>query len=245
MNFTNLDLEVVDNALNDQGYLIVRDPALEKKCAEARIEYEECFKKTQPRAPRDPFDFKQLRERPWRKMAIGSKTGLGETIAQNLQTIYFYENDMNYPAMNSLFGEMIKVRNKLMRVSEDFGNVPERDGFWNACRIHHYPRGGGFMTLHRDTYFPDKLEEKGKPFYQMLVLLSRKGVDFVNGGGVLISHQGNKVDIETEAGFGSMVLYDGRTPHGVEDVDPDQVIDFSRIDGRLVAIVNVYCVRQG
>lgn len=31
-----------------------------------------------------------------------------------------------------------------------------------------------------------------------------------------------------EAGFGSMILYDGRTQHRVEDVDLDQIIDLSR-----------------
>jgi hypothetical protein len=241
MSLANLDLQKVDHDLNHHGYLIVKDPMLEQICSAARVEYEECFKSTTPRAPRDRFDYKVLREKPWRKMAIGSKTGLGEPIAQNMQSIYFGEGDKNYPSLSALFNEMIKVRNKLMQVDEAFGSDPEKDGFWNACRIHHYPRGGGFMTVHRDEYFPDKLEEKNKPFYQMLVLLSRKNIDFMSGGGVLIDSQGQKVDIEIEAGFGSMVLYDGRTPHGVEDVDLDQVIDFTRADGRLVALVNLYC----
>ncbi len=241
MDLASLDLQKIDNDLNNYGYLIVKDKTLEKICEAARTEYEECFKNSKPRAPRDRFDYKMLKEKPWRKMAIGSKTGLGEPIAQNMQSIYFDESDQRYPSLTALFSEMIKVRNKLMRVDEAFGSHPEQDGFWNACRIHHYPRGGGFMTVHRDEYFPDKLEEKNKPFYQMLVLLSRKNIDFMSGGGVLVDSQGKKVDIETEAGFGAMVLYDGRTPHGVEDVDLDQVIDFTRTDGRLVALVNLYC----
>jgi hypothetical protein len=137
---------------------------------------------------------------------------------------------------------MIAVRNALMAVDPAFSNDPERDGFWNACRIHHYPRGGGFMSLHRDEYFPDKLADKDKPFYQMLVLLSRKNKDFFSGGGVLVSFEDEKVDVEIAGGFGSMVFYDGRTIHGVEDVDLDQIIDFSRPDGRLAALVNLYCV---
>lgn len=242
MDLANLDVQKVDQALLSDGFLIVRDKKLEQMCEAARGEYELCFRKTKPRAPSEKFDYKMLRNEPWRKMTIGSRNGLNEKISQNLQTIYFHESDRNYPSLSLLFGEMIKVRNKLMRVEEDFGCVPERDKFWNACRIHHYPRGGGFMTLHQDKHFPNKLEEHDKPFYQMLVLLSRKDVDFFTGGGVVISRQGQKIDIESEAGFGTMILYDGRTPHGVEDIDLDQVIDFSRTDGRLVAIVNVYCV---
>jgi len=26
-----------------------------------------------------------------------------------------------------------------MAVDPDYGNDRERDGFWNACRVHHYP----------------------------------------------------------------------------------------------------------
>jgi hypothetical protein len=242
MNLDNLDLQEIDRELNAHGYIIVRDKNLEEICAGARIEYEKCLRNTKPHAPREKFDYKTLRVEPWRKMAIGSKNGLNDKIAQNLQTIYFNENDKNYPSLNALFNKMIVVRNKLMRVDTEFGNVPEKDGFWNACRIHHYPRGGGFMSVHRDTYFPNKLEEKNKLFYQMLVLMSRKNVDFTSGGGVLINRQEQKIDLETAAGFGTMIIYDGGTPHGVEDVDLDQVIDFSRTDGRLVALVNLYCV---
>lgn len=241
MNLANLKLEEVDKNLNTHGYMIVRDEELEKLCEAARTEYEEFFNKTDPRAPRDRFDYKTLKKGPWRKMAIGSKNGLAEPICQNMQSMYFNEADEKHPALTALFAEMIKVRNKLMRVDAGFGSDPEKDGFWNACRIHHYPRGGGFMSVHRDKHFPKKLEEQEKPFYQMLVLLSRKNIDFHTGGGVLINLQGDKIDIETEAGFGTMVLYDGRTPHGVEDVDLDQIIDFSRTDGRLVALVSVYC----
>ena len=98
------------------------------------------------------------------------------------------------------------------------------------------------MTLHRDEYFPDKLAAEDKPFYQMLVLLSRRNTDFFTGGGVLVSISEERVDVEAETGFGSMILYDGRTIHGVEDVDPDQIIDFTRTDGRMAALVNLYNV---
>ena len=75
-----------------------------------------------------------------------------------------------------------------------------------------------------------------------MVLLSRKNVDFVSGGGFVIDNQNNKIVLETEGGFGSLVLFDGRTYHGVEDVDLDQIIDFSRPNGRLAAFVNLYSV---
>jgi hypothetical protein len=63
---------------------------------------------------------------------------------------------------------MIVVRNKSMRVNASFGEQPERDRFWNACRVHHYPRGGGFMVAHKDTHFPAAIGSQiGKPLYQV------------------------------------------------------------------------------
>jgi len=72
----------------------------------------------------------------------------------------------------------------------------------------------------------------GKPFYQVCVLLSRRNTDFLPGA-ELYRWQEGRIDLETLGGFGSLILFDGRTYHGVEDIDPDQVIDFSRADGRL------------
>jgi hypothetical protein len=241
MNLRNFDAPAVDIVLKRDGYMILRDEELELQCEAARKEYEACLDKATIHAPAERFRYSDLSAQPWRKLAIGSKNGVGEPIAQNLQTTYFGTGDKNYPALGTLFQTIIGIRNTLMSVDASFGNDPERDGFWNACRVHHYPRGGGFMTLHRDEYFPGKLADRDKPFYQMLVLLSRKQVDFVTGGGVLVSFADKKVDVEIEGGFGTMIFYDGRTQHGVEDIDPDQIIDFTRPDGRLAALVNLYC----
>jgi len=99
------------------------------------------------------------------------------------------------------------------------------------------------MATHQDTHFPQVISTQiGKPFYQVCVLPSRKNSDFFSGGGVVYDNEKNKIDLETEDGFGSLILFAGRTYHGVEDVDLDQVIDFSRGDGRLAAFVNLYSV---
>jgi hypothetical protein len=244
MNVMAIDPDRIDAALDNDGYVVVKDDKLTTMCTAARAEYERCLRTAELHAPREQFHYSSLSERPWRKLAIGSSNGIGDPYAQNLQSIYFDANDKNYPALGSLFRFMIAVRNRLMRVDPSFGNNPERDRFWNACRIHHYPRGGGFMAGHKDSHFPQVIDAQiGKPFYQVSTLLSRKNVDFSSGGGFVIHGQKEKVDLETKGGFGSLVLFDGRTYHGVEDVDLDRVIDFSRPDGRLAAFVNHYSVR--
>lgn len=241
MNIAEIDPVRIDTELNSTGYLILHDAEIEQISPKARAEYDRCLRNSKLHAPRERFQYSVLSREPWRKLAIGSSNGLGESYAQNLQSIYFDANDANYPALGSLFGQMILIRNKLMGVAPSFGSNPELDRFWNACRVHHYPRGGGFMATHRDTHFPKVISTQiTKPFYQICVLLSRKNTDFFTGGGVIYDNNKEKIDLEEKGGFGSLILFDGRTYHGVEDVDLDQIIDFSRSDGRLAAFVNLY-----
>jgi hypothetical protein len=241
MEMTAIDPVKIDKELNSNGYLIIHDAQIEQLSVKARAEYDRCLQASKLHATREKFHYSVLAKQPWRKLAIGGSNGLGYQYAQNLQSIYFDANDENYPALGALFGLMVRVRNKLMGVGPDFGSNPERDRFWDACRVHHYPRGGGFMATHQDTHFPQIIDAQiGKPFYQVCVLLSRKNVDFFSGGGVVFDGNKEKVDLEAKGGFGSLVLFDGRTHHGVEDVDLDQVIDFDRPDGRLAAFVNLY-----
>jgi hypothetical protein len=245
MNMNEINPVRIDEELNSSGYLIIRDAEVEKTSVEARTEYDRCLRASKLHATREKFHYSMLSKEPWRKLAIGASTGLGYPYAQNLQSIYFDANDKNYPALGSLFSLMVLIRNKLMGVDPSFGSDPERDRFWNACRVHHYPRGGGFMATHQDTHFPQIIDAQiGKPFYQICVLLSRKNIDFFTGGGVIFDSKKQRVDLETQGGFGSLILFDGRTYHGVEDVDLDQVIDFSRPDGRLAAFVNLYSVPE-
>lgn len=244
MNVTTIDPVHVDRVLDEHGYLIVKDANLATGCVAARAEYERCLKTSKLHPTREKFHYTDLSKAPWRKLAIGSNNGVGNPYAQNLQSIYFDFNDENYPALGSLFKFMVLIRNKLMGVTPSFASNPEQDRFWNACRVHHYPRGGGFMALHKDTHFPQVINSQiGKPFYQICVLLSRREADFHSGGGVLVDNRKSRIDLEREGGFGSLVIFDGRTYHGVEDIDLDQVIDFSRPDGRLAAFVNLYEVR--
>jgi hypothetical protein len=243
MDVTAFDTTHIDRELDRCGYLIVQDAAIKQKCLQAREEYDNCLKKSKLHATREKFHYSTLAHEPWRKLAIGSSNGLGDPYAQNLQSIYFDLDDPNYPTLGSLFNMMVEIRNRLMGVDPAFGSNPEQDRFWNACRVHHYPRGGGFMATHKDTHFPQVIgAQLGKPFYQVCVLLSRKNTDFFSGGGVIYDHAKEKIDLETAGGFGSLILFDGRAYHGVEDVDLDQVIDFSRADGRLAAFVNLYAV---
>lgn len=234
-----IDAESVDQAVTSTGLGIIRPPQIfTDLCEAARADYLAAFKSTRAQPPKKAFAPADLAAGPWRKFAIGSKNGIGEAYAQLLQTIYFDSNRPDHASLNTLFKVIIELRNQLMRVAPDFGENPVRDGFWNACRVHHYPSGGGFMMTHRDTYFPVKLGDL--PFYQVMVPLSVKGRDFSEGGGVLVTRQDERLNTDEIAGLGSIVVFDGKIQHGVDDVDPQNVMNFDAESGRLAAFANLY-----
>ncbi len=239
MQTVALDIEAIRKEVEDQAYSVVRPAGLEQLCELARQDYFEALTRSELKPPRKSFSYPDLAKAPWRKLAISSTNGIGEPYAQFLQSTYFDQNQSPYQHLNKLFKFVIELRNKLMDVAVDFGDDPIRDGFWNACRVHHYPSGGGFMVMHKDTYFPVALGKYS--FYQLLVPFSVKGRDFHTGGGVVIDRNGVKHNTDELGGLGSVLVYDGRTYHGVEDVDPDQIVSFDSQKGRMSLVSNPYC----
>jgi hypothetical protein len=235
------DIVAIDRELADKGYTILRPAGFVALCNRARDEYLGVFHAAASQPPKKRFSFDDLRNGPWKKMVIGSRNGVGETYAQLLQAVYFGASTAGYPALTELFHFMNILRNRLMKVEDDFGNQPARDKFWNACRVHHYPRGGGFMSMHRDTHFPLKLGDL--PFYQVMVPLSVRGRDFINGGGLLVTKQGEVLNTDEIGGLGSIVIFDGRIQHAVEDVDPQEIMDFKDGLGRIAAFNSLYVVQ--
>ncbi len=239
----NIDIAQIARDVSATGLAIVRPGGdFVTLCKSAKAEYLDAFRTTKARPPKQPFKPSDLAAGPWRKYTIGSRNGVGESYAQLLQTMYFDANQRSGTSLSELFAIIIELRNHLMRVAPDFGNDPARDGFWNACRVHHYPRGGGFMMTHCDTYFPVQLGDL--PFYQVMVPLSVKGEDFSEGGGVLVTRQGERLNTDDIAGLGSIVVFDGRIQHGVDDVDPQAVMNFDDARGRLAVFANLYVTQK-
>jgi hypothetical protein len=234
----HLDIDEIRKQVFEHGFSIVRPPGFEELCYRARQDYLDALQAVKIQPPKKPFHYSDLARAPWRKLAIGSRTGASEAYPQFLQTIYFDCDKSSYVHLNELFKSVIELRNRLMNVSSSFGEDPVGDQFWNACRVHHYPAGGSFMVMHRDTYFPARMGEYA--FYQLLVPLSKKGEHFTSGGGVMVDKSGNKIDTDELVGMSGILVFDGRTQHGVEDVDPDQILDFESPKGRLAAVCNLY-----
>jgi hypothetical protein len=173
--------ELLETVKRD-GYVVVDNFIDKTTVNNSRLEYSGLMRNLEIHPPKEAFSPKQLDLAPWRKQAIGSKTGSGEVYSQILQTTYFSENYPNAPALMSIFRKMIYIRNEMMGMRSVFGGDLGHDEFWNACRLHHYPRGGGHMASHRDTLFPRLQKEFEIPFIQIMVTLTNRGEDFYTGG---------------------------------------------------------------
>ena len=234
-----MNKEKILTKINKSGFVILNNILDKKIIKMARSEYLKALDHLTIHPPIQKFIPSQLKKSPWRKLAIGSKIGSGESYAQLLQTTYFYQNDLNYPNLSKLFNEIVAIRNLLTNLPCDYGLNFNKDDFWNACRVHHYPQGGGHMAVHQDTLFPSLLKDFEIPFIQILIPLSRRGIDFHSGGGYIIKNN-KKYFFERQYNIGSIIIFDGSIFHGVDDIDLDKLINFDSKKGRIAIFVNLY-----
>ena len=96
------------------------------------------------------------------------------------------------------------------------------------------------MASHVDSRFPKLLADAEFKFIQVATTLSNRGKDFNSGGGFLVDRRGQSVYLESEDNAGSLVVFDGSVDHGVEDIDPDQLMTFESTAGRIALFVNLY-----
>jgi len=239
-NIPNWDISKIRESIIVTGVARLENHLFRQIGLDARNEYLSIFRGLALHPPSQKFKVGDLKTSPWRKLAIGSTNGLGQNYAQLLQTTYFPESDSKYPSLTRLWSLLRVLRNELSDLDPIFGSDATRDGFWNACRIHHYPIGGGFMVEHRDTHFPSILESNRLPFLQVMMLLSNRVVDFSTGGGYVIGRDDKIIDLESESAIGTIVIFDGSVRHGVNDTDKHEILSFDSSRGRIAAFINLY-----
>jgi hypothetical protein len=142
--------------------------------------------------------------------------------------------------LHSSLKQLARVRNHLAGLPLDFALAgTEANGLWTAARFHQYPKGGGFFRRHTDYVAKDVADEKSTRFYQVVLTITRKGEHFKDGG-AFVDVGDERVVLDDQALQGDIVVYDGRTMHGVEDIDPTEVLDFSTINGRIAGFATLY-----
>jgi hypothetical protein len=177
----------------------------------------------------------------FQKLATGGESKRYNNFPRFFRTLYnpIWADDIY--GMRSIFRKVSRVRNLIYGLPEDFAiEGVASNGYWTASRIHQYPAGGGFFIGHRDTTLLDVAKEKGTGFFQVIIVMSKKGEDFDSGGAFIDGSNGERLNIDDSVEPGDIVVYDGQTFHGVEDIDPHRKLSLNTINGRLAGFVSLY-----
>lgn len=234
----DVDREAVVHALSKYSMARIRGVVDHEAVLRAKARLEEVFSADDDRASlgEDPQELKGN----FQKLSIGGAQGYGVYRPRCIRTIYnpIWAEDIY--GMRESFRTLAQVRNAVYDLPLDFAIDGIEREMWTASRIHHYPRGGGFLISHRDTVVPVVQKKQGfDSFYQTIMVMSRKGIDFEEGGGY-VEIEGERYFFEGECQYGDIVIYDGRTVHGVADIDPHLPFRQDSIKGRLAAFATLY-----
>jgi hypothetical protein len=188
----------------------------------------------------DPRDTLAVR-RNFQKLQIGANSGVGtrRTLGRFLRVLFnpIFADDIY--GLREHFVTLARFRNRLYGLPSDYAVQGIDDGFFTCARLHQYPRGGGFMVPHRDMFSRVATDEPGFGYYQPFVLLTEQGEDY-DEGGAFIDLDDERIHYEGDCRAGDLVVYDGRTLHGVADIDPLHPLDLEHFGGRVAAFGSLF-----
>lgn len=188
----------------------------------------------------DPRDTEAVR-RNFQKLQIGANSGIDtrRTLGRFLRIFYnpIFAEDLY--GLRDTFVTLARFRNALYGLPPDYAVLGTDDGLFTCARVHQYPRGGGFMVPHRDHFSQVVSVDAGLSYYQPFVILSEQGIDYETGG-AYIDLDGERILYERACRAGDIVVYDGRTIHGVADIDPLAPLDLANFCGRSAAFASLF-----
>ncbi len=135
--------------------------------------------------------------------------------------------------MFTIFKEVYFMKNLLSNLRADsyLGIEPE-DGCTARIAFQFYPQGHGRLNMHSD---PVDYHQLTVPIMQ----LSEKGTDFDEGGLYVTRENGEKIIVDDVSGWGDIVYFNARVPHGVLPIDPHKTVDWHDFQGRWMLLFAV------
>jgi len=236
----DIDVKRVVNTVRSHGFAVLRGLVSPE---ENRKSVEKIWKNFDPANDMklDPrrVEHQELKKKNFQRIIVGQSEHYCGGLAKFTRTFYNPLSDDDIYDLHPIFKMMIRVRNTLYQVDQDFTvNGPE-EGAYSMARVQHYPRGGGFFAEHKDAYSTEISKMSSMEGYvQVILVMTEKGRDFETGG-AFIRHNEEKIDVESLVQPGDLVVYDGQTRHGVDDIDPMAPIDMAERAGRLVGFVTL------
>jgi hypothetical protein len=159
---------------------------------------------------------------------------------QFLRVFYNSLESADIYRMHNTFSTLIEIRDRLSGVPSSESCLS--DNAWNAARIHQYPSGGGFMSAHTDR-ISKVSKELGIDYFQMVLVMSQKGLDFSTGGAFVVSNN-TTIMLDEYTNLGDIIVYNGQAVHGVAKIDGHMPLDISCFSGRLAGLVTLYAKQR-
>lgn len=238
-----LDVNSLSKTLNDYTFAIISGLIQPSAVKEARQKIDAWFdpKRIRPATGEDPSEIMDN----FHKFSLGGAEHSGVYRPRCMGTIYNPIWSEDIFGLREAFRTVAQVRNVLYGFDLNYAVDEVENGFWTAARIHHYPAGGGFLVSHLDNIVPVVQEKSGlaNEYFQPVLVMSKKGkeedCDFVTGGG-FFQVGSRRYFYEENCELGDIVIYSGRTIHGVADIDLHETMDSHRPAGRFGGFVTLY-----
>jgi hypothetical protein len=130
-------------------------------------------------------------------------------------------------------GPSYRLRNLVNGLAPEryLGRVPDDDCIARIS-FQFYPRGKGAMNIHKD---PVDIHQKIVP----ILIMTRKGVDYDEGGLFYEASDGTRIWADELAEPGDVVWAQAQIVHGVAPIDPGTTEDWLSFRGRWSAIIAV------
>jgi hypothetical protein len=238
----DIDFNRLKQVLTESTFAIIKGLIGPKAIRHAKSLFRGHFESSRDHAATGE-DPRQLMDN-FQKLSIGGAEHSGTYRPRCMRTLYnpIWADDIY--CMRESFTTMAIVRNILYGKPIDYAIANIDEGFWTASRIHHYPAGGGFLMPHVDNIVPTVQKAEGLPlFFQPVLVMSKKGdgedCDFITGGG-FFEVASERYYYEADCELGDIVIYSGRTIHGVADIDLHIPFDSTSSRGRLAGFVTLY-----
>ncbi len=177
------------------------------------------------------------------KTNIGDSDPTLQRFPRCFETFYIPRADRRFEGFDEMFKVMIDFRNCLLMQPKNYvRSLDKAAGLWSACRLQHYFRGGGFFGGHRDVIIEDISTATANYTIQLIGVLSKRGRDFESGGAYLKQND-RLIDLEEMVDIGDIIVYDGASFHGVNEIDPGYNLSLSPDHGRWSSLVSLYKVQ--
>ncbi|WP_157955137.1 hypothetical protein [Halomonas denitrificans] len=238
----DLDFMKLQSVLNEKNFAIIVGLITHDEIVEGKRALRKVFSidNDNPATGESPASIQEN----YQKFSIGGGELREKDLAKCVRTFYNPIFSADIYGLRNAFTQAAMIRNIVTGFDKKFALDTIQDGFWTASRVHHYPSGGGHMAGHVDDYVPTVVGKHGvDAYFQPLIVMSKKGsdgtCDYQKGGGYFVL-EGERVYYDAFLELGTIVVYNTRIFHGVEEVDPGVAFRQDSFSGRFSGLVTMY-----